>query len=92
MEFTVKRFQSSSSKELESHQVTTVWGNDGWCYIPALRMRQKYKENKYFHEKWDGVIAMPEYTENITWRLYSRSPLVWRETGNGFDYVYETKK
>ena len=92
MDYCLQRFQSISKSPIETKKLNLIWGNDGWCYIPDLRIRQKFTENKYFREKWDGVIAMPEYIENITWTLYSRSPLVWRESGNEFDHLYETMK
>lgn len=61
-----------------------IWGNDGWCYIPDLKMRQKFTENKYFSQSWDGVIAMPEHIETVEWSLYSKEPLVWSENQTVF--------
>jgi hypothetical protein len=92
MDYQIQRFHSISENPIKTQKVTTIWGNDGWCYIPELQLRQKFTENKYFREKWDGIIAMPEYIENITWSLYSQSPLVWREKSSEFDYIYRIKK
>jgi hypothetical protein len=92
MDYQIRRFHSISQNPIETRKLNLIWGSDGWCYIPDLKVRQKFKEDKFYREKWDGVIAMPEYIENITWTLYSHSPLVWRESASGFDYIYETKK
>jgi hypothetical protein len=92
MEYQLQRFHSISLKPIENKHVNLIWGNDGWCYIPELKIRHKFTETKYFREKWDGVIAMPEYVESINWTTYSQSPPVWRETGNDFDHLFQTKK
>ena len=92
MDYQVQRFQSTSLKAIESKQVTLIWGTDGWCYIPDLKLRHRFTETKYHRERWEGVIAMPQSIEGIMWTQYSASPLVWRETGASFDYFFETKK
>jgi len=92
MEYQIRRFQSISQKPIDSKQVNLIWGNDGWCYIPQLKIRHKFTEDKYFREKWDGVIAMPEHIEHITWTLYSHSPLIWRESSSEFDQIYQIKR
>ena len=52
-------------------EVTLVWSSDGWCYIPQLKIRQKFFENnKVEKETWDGVIGMPLHVETIPWSLY----------------------
>ena len=43
-----------------------IWSNDGWCYIPQLKVREKFQEKDYIQEDWDGVIAMPEYVETMS--------------------------
>ena len=30
------------NKPIESKNVTFIWGNDGWCYIPELTKRQRF--------------------------------------------------
>ena len=49
-------------------KVTLIWANDGWCYIPQLSIRRKVTEAQYIKEVWDGVIAMPEYIEEVIWQ------------------------
>ena len=69
---------------IESKKVTLIWSNDGWCYIPQLKLRQKFNQTHYFHETWEGVIAMPEYIEQVTWTLHSKEPRVWQENDEVF--------
>lgn len=52
--------------EHSEFKLTLVWGNDGWCYIPQLKVREKFEEKDYIQEDWDGVIAMPEHVESLT--------------------------
>jgi len=48
-------------------EVTLIWSSDGWCYIPQLKIRQKYFENKSIKkEKWEGVIGMPMHIEKVS--------------------------
>jgi hypothetical protein len=56
---------SQSLSSMES-KVTMIWGDDGWCYIPQLSIRYKFKEPEYVKEPWSGVIPMPEYFEEVT--------------------------
>jgi hypothetical protein len=81
---------SSLTKPIEIKKVMMIWGNDGWCYIPQLKLRQKFTETLFTQEKWDGVIAIPENIETINRYVYSLSPLVWREKGLQFDEAYGT--
>lgn len=76
-----------STKPIESKNVTLIWANDGWCYIPELKIRQRFTETHYTREKWVGVIAMPEYIEQITWILHSLQPRTWQEN----DEIYSLK-
>jgi hypothetical protein len=75
---------SSTSK---SKQITRVWGNDGWCYIPELRVRQRFSATtdsqtlEFTSETWDGVIPIPQYQEQVTYSLLSAKPLSWQEQG-----------
>lgn len=50
-----------------------IWANDGWCYIPQLNIRRKFKETHTIEEDWSGVIAMPEYVEELTLSSYEQS-------------------
>jgi len=72
------------NKPIESKNVTFIWGNDGWCYIPQLNLRQKFTNTHYYHEDWHGVIALPEYIEQVNWSLYSKEPRVWQENTDVF--------
>lgn len=76
---------SSTSK---SKQITRIWGNDGWCYIPELRLRQRFSATEmpgvleFTSETWSGVIPMPEFQEQVTYSLLSAKPLRWQEEGS----------
>lgn len=76
---------------VEKHELTIIWGNDGWRYIPFLKLRDRFTETKYFLERWEGVIAIPTHTESVTWTLYSHQPRMWRESGQWKDEIYEVK-
>ena len=79
MEYRKEPLPSDMAKPIRSMDVIFLWGNDGWCYIPALKARQKFTESRYFYEFWEGVIPIPKHTETLTWALYSERPHVWRE-------------
>lgn len=72
---------SSSEEAIKKMTVTRVWGNDGWCYLPELLLRQKMTETDYYQESWNGVISMPEHIEKIEWKLLSMKPRMWSENG-----------
>ena len=75
-------------KPLKSVNATFLWGNDGWCYIPELKIRQKFTETEYIFENWDGVTAMPLNIEKLVWQLYSESPRIWREGEDVFGITH----
>lgn len=50
--------------------LTMIWGNDGWCYIPQRNIRRKFTEDASIQEAWTGVIAMPEHIETISVESY----------------------
>jgi len=54
----------------ESVSVTMIWASDGWCYVPQLKMRCKFRTDNSIQEPWDGVIAMPEHVEETTWSSF----------------------
>ena len=81
----VKKVTPSESASLEQSKVTVIWANDGWSYIPELKLRRKFTETHYYKEEWDGVIPMPEQIETVTW--VQHSPQVWQEN----DELYELK-
>jgi hypothetical protein len=78
-------------KPIESKKVTLIWANDGWCYIPQLKIRQRFTEKLYHYEEWSGVIAMPENIETTEWVLYSKEPRVWKEQNEVFSLKRKTK-
>ena len=78
-------------KPIESKKITIIWANDGWCYLPQLKIRQRFTEKLYFCESWEGVIAIPENIETIDWALYSKEPKVWREQNEVFSVMKKSK-
>ena len=36
-------------------EVTLIWSSDGWCYIPQLKIRQKFFENKEIQKEKDTL-------------------------------------
>jgi len=93
MEYTkVEQSTLILKKPIESKNVTLIWSNDGWCYIPQLKIRQKFTETQYYREDWHGVIAMPEYIEQVNWILYSKEPLTWQENEDFFSQKVSTQK
>jgi len=83
--------RSTSALAKNAKKTTLIWGNDGWCYIPELKMRQRFTEKKYYREDWDGVVAMPEYIEIIERSITTKEPLVWQEESEIFSAI-RTKK
>jgi hypothetical protein len=73
---------------LKSMQAIFIWGSDGWCYIPQLKIRQKFTEKKYFMEEWDGIVPIPCHHEKMEWALISDKPRIWKE---GSDVFYLSK-
>lgn len=53
-----------------SQSVTMIWSSDGWCYVPDLKIRCKFRTDISIQEPWDGVIGMPEYVEHTTWKPF----------------------
>lgn len=88
----VEHYPFDFPNPIEKHEVTIVWGNDGWRYIPFLNIRDKFTETTYYRQKWEGVIAHPSHIEyDVTWTLYSQKPLMWRESGKLRDEIYEER-
>ena len=83
----IKRSKTfSGSKPIETVLITRIWGNDGWSYIPELKIRQRFFShgNDLFRlerETYSGIIPFPEHSELLTYFLYSQSPLSWGEQG-----------
>jgi len=75
----------------ESKRVYVLWCDDGWTYIPLLKLRRKFTESsdsmlEYTEEHWDySVPAKVLYEEVVLWTLYSSKPRVWTEHGTAED-------
>jgi len=87
--YPTKHFHSDSASPLKEAVITRVWAQDGWCYIPQLLKREKFTEEEFFEESWDGVIPIPVYSETLIRTIYSMSPRIWREKGEEFDEIFE---
>jgi len=87
----VKRSQVSVSKL--TNTITRIWAQDGWCYIPELKERQRFFVNENLFEMdfevWNGVIPLPEHRETLSYSLERQKPRVWREQGEGWAELYE---
>jgi hypothetical protein len=90
MQWTRSEPQTPEPNHDKRFLVKAIWASDGWCYVPQLKFRQKFSENLYFSEAWEGVVPLPEYEESLTITLYSHSPRHWRESSEHFDEVYKT--
>ena len=91
MEYSKKPYDGSLTLPLQEQHVTIVWGSDGWRYVPELNIRDKFGEKEYVFQSWEGNLPLPEYVEKAVFSIYSHSPRVWREQGEGFDELYEQK-
>ena len=91
MKVLLKKSQVSSSKS--SSQITRIWAQDGWCYIPELSQRQRFSVVGEFlemeQEIWRGVIPMPEHRESLGYNVRGLQPLTWQEEGPGWAELYE---
>lgn len=82
------------SNPIQSILITRMWSHDGWCYIPELRVRERFwvhgDNYRYENEPWTGFIPFPEHSELLTYHLLSRTPLRWTEQrGIGWSETYE---
>jgi hypothetical protein len=82
--------RSTSTLAKNAKKTTLIWGNDGWCYIPELKIRQRFTEKKYYREDWDGVIAMPEHIETIE-RSSQTKESSWQEGSELFSTMKAKK-
>lgn len=87
----VSRATCSSSDGIK---ITRVWANDGWCYIPELKIRQLFSNPNNTSntisiktEGWLGAIPSPCHIETgITHIDIADKPMIWEEMS---DYVSE---
>ncbi len=89
MEYT--RTALSHSPFKTTREITVVWGNDGWRYVPQLKFRDKFTEKLYTREEWDGVLALPESIEVVNWGVHLKEPLTWSEGGELFSVKQSTR-
>lgn len=73
----------SNEEAIERKTITRIWGNDGWCYIPELSIRQRLNK-LYYYEKWNGVFSIPEYVDKVEWKLLTHNPRSWAEGNDVF--------
>ena len=90
-----EHYTSPLPRPRDRRELTLLWCEDGWCYVPERKVRCAYEctltpvsKILYIEEPWEGTIAYPMYTERVTWTLYSVSPLIWRERSEEFDELY----
>ncbi len=71
----------------EVREIRVLWCDDGWSYIPQLKIRRKFviaddNTNEYFHEVWDGIVpASVLYDEAVLYTTYVGSKM-WMEVSN----------
>lgn len=75
-------------RPLNVKKVFILFCDDGWSYIPLLKIRRKFEFSQtvliYTEEPWDDSIsANVMYEEEVTWSNYSISPKIWSESGKG---------
>ena len=69
--------------------LTYLWGNDGWCYVPELKQRRRYKLEELGVidlqiEDYVGVMPTILHEEAVLMTVYSQTkegkmPRVWSE-------------
>ena len=75
-------------RPLNVKQIFILICDDGWSYIPILKIRRKFKFSDsvlfYQEEPWDDSIsANVMHEEEVLWSNYSNSPKIWSESGSG---------
>lgn len=94
----VESYPLTLEKPLKMSNVTYLWCNDGWCYIPEINIRRKYStsdnnsELNIIEQNWTGVIPVCEYSEMVEISLYSDSPQIWKEKIEDFSELYVESK
>ena len=75
-------------KPIESKTVTLIWASDGWCYIPQIKIRQRFTETLFYLESWNGIIGLPCSVEQVQLAVYSKEPRIWEEIGEDHHEAY----
>jgi hypothetical protein len=74
-------------RPLDVKRVFILFCDDGWSYIPLLKIRRKFQflisSLIYTEEPWDDSIsANVLHEEEVVWSNYSISPKIWSESGH----------
>lgn len=94
----LKKILASSKYALmtpkERNEVTFLWANDGWCYIPELKQRRKYVlandgSVEILIQLWSYAIPMPQHTEKVTQKVLAKQPQVVLEETEKSSELYE---
>lgn len=70
-----------------------MWCDDGWSYIPQLKIRRKFYTDfdgnmEYFEESWDGIVpGKVLYEEKVVYTKYNDKKF-WMETSSGCTELY----
>ena len=75
-------------RPLNVKQIFILTCDDGWSYIPLLKIRRKFEFSQtvliYTEEPWeDSISANIMHGEQVLWSNYSISPKIWSESGPG---------
>jgi len=79
-------------KVLETKEVSVLWCDDGWAYIPQKGIRRKFSKEDdnsdlmdYVEEKWPGLVpARIYYDEKVMYTTFVGKSNMWMEST--FDY------
>jgi hypothetical protein len=77
----------------ETKEVQVLWCDDGWAYIPQMKIRRHFVTTdtdilKYTEEVWDGVVpAKVMYSEPVTYSVFNHKKM-WMEIGNQYSELY----
>ena len=76
------------------NEVTFLWANDGWCYIPEIKQRRKYLLSnegavEILMQLWPYAIPKIEHTEHVTQKVLQEKPLILQEQVGDSSELYE---
>jgi hypothetical protein len=78
----------------ETREVTVLWTDSEWSYIPELKIRRSFKipdtskAIQYTEQSWDGIIpgkVMRE--ERVLYTIYNHRKM-WMEVTNQYSELY----
>lgn len=89
---TLESYPFDLGNSIENKKLTYLWCNDGWCYVPELKLRQMFILQdpliEIRKEHWTGAIPLPLQVEEVTRVVYCQSPMVWMETVEGVSEIF----